>query len=61
MENYVLQVEVTYELRLEANSYEEAEAKARKALDAPQRIEIDNLDAVYDSFVESVSELTLLN
>lgn len=61
MENYVLQVKVTYELRLEAGCYGEAEAKAREALDAPQRIEIDNLDAVYDCFVESVSELKLHN
>jgi hypothetical protein len=59
MEKYVLQVQVTYELRLEAGCSGEAEAKAREAFDAPQRIEIDHLDAVYDCFVESVSELTL--
>jgi hypothetical protein len=59
MAKFVLQVEVAYELRIEADTYEEAEAKARKAFDAPQVTYIDGLDAVYDSFVNDVSELTL--
>lgn len=61
MAQQVVRVTMAYEVRVEADSYQEAEAKVRTAFEEPQTLYIGGQDVIYDSFVESVSELAVLN